>query len=596
MSHQDFFNMIVLDTNFFINLEETGLDLLPELDAVLKPLKINYSVPSELPKSDIPSAFRQLRHKIPQYVPLVDVNRGSKFWKKCAEVAHKKRMVNSEKDPADIDVVVLAKMHQKQGKKVAVVSDDQGVVRIVQELKPFSEIAALSSGAFLSMLSATVDDPQLRETIDKGAKNVFRKSWSYKKKSRNYIDIDLLVEDLADTALFVRSASETLRKRKMSASSTKAVYDIPPGEPLRIDVLEKLSEITRNMRKLRDDNNLVDAEAHVYKLPKITAELINSAEGAEERIIFIQLLFSELFEHHTWCLDYRMKREGLVEALSHSEAIISILPFIAVGEEVIENILALHAMLLLLLGRNETAFGVVSQIPIEPPISSTQLLSQVLVQVSRHSPEEAKTLIEEYKDSIDLPGMIDSIHKYANQCFMKKMEDLAINLLKFLVNNFPEEKELLKEPADRLFMVSRLSPHKITDKTLESIKMITGHDLEDKSREDIPMEWKNTPFDIDPDDPTKSMFSETYTILLMEIPPDREEVHVISWGSITESLWKIVIPLDMKPALDYAKSFKLSSGTLMKVVRRSPYDLKSIRGSIYVKDPVLQIDIDIPWE
>ncbi|MHA2295346.1 MAG: hypothetical protein ACXAEU_12800 [Candidatus Hodarchaeales archaeon] len=597
MSHQDFFDIIVLDTNFFINLEEVGLNLLPQLDKILQPLRISCSVPSELPRTDIPSAFRQLRHKIPKHVPMVDVNRRTNFWQKCAEVAQKRRMVNSTKDPADIDVVVLAKMHQKKGKRVAVVSDDQGVVRIVQELKPFSEISALSSGAFLSMLSATIDDPQLRESIDKGAKNVFRKSWSYKKKSRSYIDIDLLVEDLTDTAMFVRSASETLRKRKLAAVSAKDVlsYDVPVDEPIKVDKLEKVSLILNEMRKLRDDNNLVEAEAFVYKLPKLTAELIVDAEGAEEKVIYTQLLFSELFEHHTWSLDYRLKREGLIEALAHSEAIISFLPFINVGEEVVENVLALHGLLLLLLGRTETAFNVVTQIPYEPPISSTQLLSFVLVRVARGESEEAKKLLDDNKESVDLSGMIDSINKYANQCFTNKREDFAIDLLTFLLNNFQKEKALLVEPADKLYRVSRLSPHKITDRTQENIQKIIGHKLEDNSKVKIPRRWRKTPFEIDPEDPVKGVFSENYSILLIETPPDREEVHVVSWGSKTNSLWKIVFPLDMKPALEYAKSFKLNSGTVKKIVRRSPFDLKTIRGSIHVKDPVLQIDIDIPW-
>ncbi|MHA1168811.1 MAG: hypothetical protein ACTSP4_02325 [Candidatus Hodarchaeales archaeon] len=602
MVSTDLFNMIVLDTNFFINLEEAGIkELLPKLTKILKPLKVSCSVPAELPKSDVPSAFRQLRHKIPKYIPMVNVSRNSKFWQKCAEVAHKRRMVNYHKDPGDIDVVVLAKMHQKKGKKVAVVSDDQGVVRIVQELKPFAEIEALSSGAFLATLSATVDNPELREIIDKGAKNVFRKSWSYKKKTRQYIDIDLLVEDLADTALFVRSASETLRKNKMAEIQSKAATvtkdaTVIKDEPIRIDSIEDLFKIFQKMRDLREANNLVEAEAYVYKLPKMTANLVNESEGAEEKIIITQLIFSELFEHRSWCLNYRMKREGLVEAHSHSEAIISLLPFLNVGEEVVENILALHSLMLFLLGRYETGYNVVSQIPITGEISHSQLLSLIIARIALNKADEAKKLLDDNIKTVDIDGFIESIHKYANRCFTRNREELAIDLLKFLLNCFPQEKKLLEEPAEKLFMISRLSPHKIEENTLKAIQKILGSKSKDDSKKNIPNSWKKTPFVIDPDHPVRGLFSETYTILKMNLPPDREEIHVIAWGDRTNSLWKIVMSLDMKPALEQAKSFKLSSGTITKIVRKSPYDLRSIRGSIHVKDPVLQIDLDLPWD
>ena len=140
--------MFILDSNVFINLAEAGLDkkIIPNLEKIMTPAKVR--IPEELPKTDIPTRFRDVRRLVSTKVKGLPVNRKAKLWNWTAHLAKINHFIRYEDDPADIDVVVLARLLEKKGHKVAVVTDDQGIIQIIRKVGEFKSLGSLSAGAF----------------------------------------------------------------------------------------------------------------------------------------------------------------------------------------------------------------------------------------------------------------------------------------------------------------------------------------------------------------------------------------------------------------------------------------------------------------
>ena len=102
MSTTELFDCAVIDSNFFIALVETGLadTILPILQ---NKLPIESVMPNELPHSDIPKRFRDLRQMLPKFIKGIKVNRESSFWVWTSELAQRMHFIRAKDDPADID-------------------------------------------------------------------------------------------------------------------------------------------------------------------------------------------------------------------------------------------------------------------------------------------------------------------------------------------------------------------------------------------------------------------------------------------------------------------------------------------------------------
>ncbi len=342
------FDVVVLDTNFFISLLNAGVSdsLMPNLQKIGQSVGMEIMVPNEIPKSDIPGRFRQLRRLIPKFIRMEPVKRSSKLWNRTAEYAVQERMVRVKGDPADIDVVILAKKFSlKDNNKVALVSDDEGVARIIKENKVFKGIDHLSCGSFVSILAASVSDVKMRKILDQTVERVFRASWSYKKKTRRYIDVAMLIDDLTDTARFVRSAAEVGADSSLAEIEKEIVAIAPKHEPEVLtpeDGLIIAQQLVIKARGTRETFHIHKAEEVLLEILAKSSELIYSIDGLEQRVIVERMLRSELFEHHSWLLYYRISRNQIVEALVHAEACRVYMNYIAVGREAIENLIALQ--------------------------------------------------------------------------------------------------------------------------------------------------------------------------------------------------------------------------------------------------------------
>ncbi|MHA2231381.1 MAG: hypothetical protein ACXAB4_02705, partial [Candidatus Hodarchaeales archaeon] len=62
-----------------------------------------------------------------------------------------------------------------------------------------------------------------------------------------------------------------------------------------------------------------------------------------------------------------------------------------------------------------------------------------------------------------------------------------------------------------------------------------------------------------------------------------------------QSVVRVVFPMDIAPALTRAIAFEIKSGMIVEMRPRRPHE-KRIRGTIIVKEPVLQVDVRLPWD
>ncbi|MHA2329894.1 MAG: hypothetical protein ACXACR_15360, partial [Candidatus Hodarchaeales archaeon] len=595
------FDCAVLDTNFFISLLSAGVSdtLLPNLQKIADSVGIQIMVPEEIPKTDIPGRFRELRREIPKHIRLEPVNRESNLWNQIAQYAVQERMVRVYDDPADIDVVILAKKFTlKDNNKVAVVSDDEGVARIVKESRVYKGIEHLSCGSFVSILAAAVTDPELRKILDTTVRRVFQASWSYKKKTRRYIDVSMLIEDLTDTARYVRSAAQVGTEGILSEKIEETVA-IPEKENELLspeDALIVTQQLVIKARETRESYNVRNAEKVLVEILTKSSDLIYSIDGLEQRVIVERMLRSELFEHHSWLLDYKLTRNQIVEALIHAEACRVYMNFISVGKEAIENLISLQGLLYLLLGQYRRALSLFESIPsLETEIPPNQLLGLTISLIATDQQHDAFLQLKRSPELLD--GMISSMHTYANDLYSHDQHELAIKIFKFIVKNFGEQEEVHRS-VKRLFILTRLRPDliELDIKIKGIIKRKLKKEGKDLTKRKIPGTWlKEIPLEITAGENRKlvEQFKGFYHILDWNEDHERNELHVIAWNESNNSTWKLVFDEAYKPALQESVKIRITSGTIVEIIpgkKKEPF-----RGGIIFENPAIQPELVKQW-
>ncbi|MFX0182187.1 MAG: hypothetical protein ACFE95_03805 [Candidatus Hodarchaeota archaeon] len=596
------FDFVVLDTNFFISLMNAGVSdtLLPNLQKITQSVGMEVISPEEIPKSDIPSRFRELRRTIPKYIRLERVNRGSNLWNQTARYAVQERMVRVKDDPADIDVVILAKKFTlKNNNKVALVSDDEGVGRIIKENQVFKNIEHLSCGAFVSILAASVSDQEMRKILDQTVERVFRASWSYKKKTRRYIDVAMLIQDLTDTARFVRTAAQVGTDDSLKAIEKDKEAVIPSKEPEVLtpeDSLIIAQQLVIKARETREKYNIQEAERVLIEILSHSSNLIYTIDGLEQRVIIERMLRSELFEHHSWLLDYKLTRNHIVEALVHAEACRVYMNFISVGKEAIENLISLQGLLYLLLGQYDQALNLFKAIPtMDPGTTPTQLLGLCVALIATKQANEAVLIIKRSPDLFD--GILASMHTYANDLYTHDQRTLAIEILKFIVKNFGDREEVYRS-IYRLFILTRLRPDLIDVelKILKLFKTKLRDKAKDNSKRGIPQVLQRmVPIEISAtrDEKEVKQFKGFYHILDLNENHEKDELNVIAWNESNHSTWNLIFDLAYKPALEESVKFRVTSGTITKI--NSPKKKDIFRGTLVFENPAIQPELVKQW-
>ena len=598
----EIFDTAVIDSNFFIALVETGIEkqILPILQ---KDIPIECTMPFELPRSDIPTRFRELRQMLvsTEYVKGIKVNRDSKFWKWTSELATKQHYIRANDDPADIDVVVLARLLEKQkGKKVVVVSNDEGVVRTLKEVTEFQNISTMSAGSFLFTLSALVNDEKISSALTEGGDKLYNQYLSYRRKSRKFIDIKSLVSELRETSVFVRKAAT------LSSSGSKIdiqkINEIVETESqsLSMDEFQEVITIINRIRSYKESYNLMGGEEYLYSIIQKFGDILSNASSSENYQIMLSMYYGQMYEFRTWALETRLRTGGVYEALIHAENLLQTMIFLKVNKEIIEDILALQSLLMLLNGRKIQALSISKQIPIEEEMSSVQLMAlfcSFIAQEYDDDKNKAGKMFLEYtyeKKIIDLRGIIESILKFSNTAFLFGNYDLAIQLNKFIIKLLgKKEPNLLEGVAQRLFLLTRINPILLDDVCIDVLNQIlTPEQLQDNSAKKISPAIKKATLSESEDGPFHGMV----TILAKERPFDKPtEFHILGFEENTKSVWRIIMPIDYSPSLSEALGFRLKGGQIMKIISQSSTDPTNLRGTIIVNNPAIQVDMQVHW-
>lgn len=599
----ELFDTAVIDSNVFIALVETGIE--KEILPIFKDkVPIDCVMPYELPRSDIPTRFRDLRQILPKYVKGVKVNRESSFWNWCGELAQRMHFIRVKDDPADIDVVVLARLlEKKKGKKVAVVSNDEGVIRTIREVTEFQGIQTMSSGTFLFTLSALVEDEDLSGVLTNAGDKLYNQYLAYRRKSRKFIDIKSLVSELKDTSVFIRNASKSVHGHDHSHDHKEAT-DVPQGEEPSIDEFETIINIVNSLNKYRESYNLMGGEEYLYSLTPIISKVLGEATNSDNYRMMISMFIGEIYSFRTWAMDVRLKTGGIFEASIHAENLLMIMNFMRVNKEIIEDVLALQSMLVLLNGKKQQALAISRQIPEEKEMSSAQLMALVCALVGQNTPEEiekAKKLFSEFvikKGVVDRDGSLNSILKFSNTAYLFNNKSLAINLLKLLLETSGNAKDdLIKEVAQRLYLLTRLTPNLLDKKSDYTVNfLLSKKELVDNTNKKIPTSYKKMKA-IENEENSDKPFAGKVTILNQSNPFDKpEELHIIGFEENTRSTWRFIFPIDYAPSLAEALGFTLKGGEIDKILNRTQVDPEHLRGSILINNPSIQVEMQLHLE
>lgn len=598
MSGQDIFDTAVLDANFFISLVETGTEktILPIIQSKIP---IECVMPYEIPRSDIPTKFRDLRQMLvnTEYVKGIKVKRDSKFWQWTSNIATKQHFIRARDDPADIDVCVLARLLEKQhGKRVAVISNDEGVVRTIREVTEFAGITAMSGGAFLFLLSAAVTDEALSNTLTEAGDKVYNKYLAYRNKTRKFIDIKSLVSELKETSVFVRKAASQHASVQEAEPSTLE-YEVPAP---KLEEFEGIIEIVDHIRSFQTSSNLFGGEEYLYSIIPTINDLLNSVTTSDNYRIVVSMLFGQIYEFRTWALDLRLKTGGIYEALIHAENLLQIMIFLKVNKEIYQDILALQSLLMLLNGRRQQALAIAKQIPIEEEMSVAQLMALVCTYIAQDFEDEtqnAEKLFTKYifkEEAIDSMGFIDSILRFSNTAQIFGNIELSIKINTFLLKTGQSKvPDLLADTAKKLFILTRINPA-VCGQDIQQIlvKILSKEQIEDNSTSKIPTSYKKVKLD----DSEEGPFHGDVSIIQIAKPLERpDEFHVIGFEENTRSTWRFIFQRDYAVSLVEANGFRLKGGKIKKIYNKTANDPENLRGTVIIDDPAFQVDMQLQW-
>lgn len=604
---KEIFDTAIIDANFFIALAETGFDktLLPILGDT-KRIGVHCIMPDELPKTDIPKKFRDLRQALPEHITSRKVDRSAEFWKWTAKTATKRHYIRAADDPADIDVVVLARLlEKKEGKKVVVVSNDEGVLKTVQEVTEFQTLANMTAGAFLFTLSALTKDEKLQGLFTEAADKLYEQFLRYRRKSRRFVDIKSLVSELRDTSNYVRKAAlahQSEDVQKIALDESESAVHVP-----QLADIEGAFGVVKQLREYRETHNMIGGEEYCYTLQEMVSQFLMESKTSEDYRIIVSMVVGELYTFKTWALEVRLKTGGVFEAALHAETILSLMMFMRVSKELVEDVVALLSLLFLLNGRHQRALSLAQQnIPVEAEMSSPQLMALICARVAQPFEDdlgEAQRLFTEYalgSGSVELEGLVESIGRFANTCFLFNHNELAVKLNALVVLLCAEnDPDLVQDVARRLWVLSRLNPAVITNQPAFKVvakilpTLLPGDDLRDNSTSKVPPTWKK-PRQIT--DAEGEIFQGHVSILDQRVPFDKpNELHVVGFEDNTRSVWRFVFPADYRPSLVEAIGFRLKGGQITKVLSKTITDPENLRGTVLVESPAIQVDMQVHW-
>ena len=601
MSTNDIFDTAVIDSNFFISLAEAGLEktILPIIQTKIPEAGIECVMPYELPRSDIPTRFRDLRQMLvnEEYVKGIKVNREAKFWQWASDIATKQHFIRAVDDPADIDVVVLARLLEKQhNKKVVVISNDEGVVRTIREVTEFSGIATMSAGSFLFTLSAIVNNENLSTTLIEAGDKLYNQYLAYRNKTRKFIDVKSLVSELKETSVFVRKAASKPIVVVEQSTSTPVIASEAPS----IDEFTGIIEIIDKIRSFQTSSNLFGGEQYLYQIIPTINNLLSSMTTSDNFRMFISMLYGQIYEFRTWALELRLKTGGIYEALIHAENLLQLMIFLKVNKEIYEDILALQSLLMLLNGRRQQALAIAKQIPIEEEMSVAQLMALVCAYTAQDFEDESQNAGKLFKKFIfedkilDAHGFIESILRFSNTAHIFGNYELAIKLNTFIILQAgPKTPELVNDVAYRLFILTRINP-KILESEVSTLisKILTHEQLVDNSTTKIPANYKKITLDDSDGDPFHGMVSIIQIIRPIESP---DEFHVIGFEENSRSVWKFIFQRDYVISLVEATGFRLKGGDIEKFYAKTATDPENLRGSIKINNPSFQVEMQVHW-
>jgi len=473
----------------------------------------------------------------------------------------------------DLDIVRLAVELQEQDKKVLIVTDDEGIHKLVNEFEFDEAPEILYTHLFFLKMMPLISD----ENDKKGAQYNIQDSYyylnSYLKKSDRYLPYEKVI----NTSIEILSRSYKEDDKKKAIYKKKITSYIENGK--ESNEIKDLKPILEIMRKKRIDPDFCTETACLQLISKLRGIL-----GIDNEIV--QIIFSlvqqELASYHLELANRDHKELNLVGSLAHIRAAVQSLAFLSEEESELEKsldeLLFIEALLLLELGSEEEALLIIEQ-SLKGELKTNKELKNIaeslLVifgkKVGRISEESTEFLLELVKEASTIP----------NQKLVKIILSSIINEERISIK---QKKKASEEIIHLLNLRMLLKENPIVEKA----KTILGKEIIDRTSEKPDMfNLKKIKEDFE------GKIAETYRgpWEIAEIRNKKKSTWIYAWNEKLKSLWALEILGEYPSELDKAKTITFLSGNILSFKNYMPIeDIKYRQRITFEENPVFVID------
>jgi hypothetical protein len=448
----------------------------------------------------------------------------------------------------DLDIVRLALDYQEQGKEAIIVTDDEGVHKLVKDLGKEEELEVLYTHLYFLKVMPYLSEKETKKVAENNVKESYYYLNNYLEKSDrvlpyekvintsiNLLSKDYLKDDTKENALLQEKIEEYLESGK---------------EDPKLKTIKPLLEIVRK-RKVDPDYSTEKACLDLMTtLRKITRK------EEELKQFIVDLVHRELASYHLELADFNHKELNLVGALSHIKSASQSVAFLRAAEETFEKtmdeLLFIEALLLLELGANDNALLYLEQLlegneKKQTGKSDFRLAAEALIVIF----EKKKGLIKE--QSVDLllslvkEALIIPNTYLAKMILTKMLEDEKLNIV--------HKKKAAKEIIHLVNLRLVSNEESVVKQAVE----ILGKEVIDRTANE-------------PDSYNLQKIQEDFTSKLAEpyrgsweiseIREVGEKIWVYSWNERLKSYWVLDLPKASFKELEKAKTITFLSGKI----------------------------------
>ncbi len=473
----------------------------------------------------------------------------------------------------DLDIIRLAQEYHREGKQTLVITDDEGIHKLAQDLG--DEIEVQYTHLFFLKLLASIDDDNDKREVQYNIQDSYYYLNSYLKQSNR----ELPYEKVINTSMELLTKGFLGKGQKQNTLQENIEEYLTTGAEKRSII--PIKPILEIMRKKRVDPDFCTEKACLNLMSKLREVTIDKPELS---VILNDVVHKEFASYHLELADSNHKDLNLAGALAHIRAAAKSLVFLKGDQQNIEKSLEelfyIEALLLLELDSTTEAITYLEQFlgsratkgsdMLEYRSVAESLLVIFDVKIGLIKDSSAKTLLAISKEAQTIPNP-----KLTKQILSKMVQDERL------------DRKYREQAAEEIVHLVNLRVLLKENPIVVLAVELLGKEIDDRT---------NTPPDKINLDKVREEFegkiAEPYRgpWEISEIRQKRKATWIYTWNERLKSFWVLQFPVYYEE-LDKAKTITFLSGEILDYKNPMPADdLKYRQRIIFNKDPVFVID------